>query len=308
VTGPSRLRDGCATRQAVGFTQLFRRGRRAVTRPRWNAGAGGESRGGAVMLLAHVSDLHIGRDAATDRTARLLAHALEETGPAAVLVTGDVTHRGRTGELRRFERIFRRLLEAGRMIVVPGNHDRMSDDVARALMPAGRVDVVSRAGLHVVRLDSPGPHNRSLLHAHGQLTEGDIEAVSAALDRAPPGALALLALHHHLLPLPVDHLVERLSNLLGWPNAAELGLGARLLQRIRERCDLVLHGHRHTSSERVLGGARPLRILNAGSSTALGRVRLLVARGGRVATHGWLTLPARDAAWVGRALADRAAA
>lgn len=249
------------------------------------------------MLLAHVSDLHIGRDAATDRAARLLAAALEDAGAATTLVTGDVTHRGRLSELSRFEAIFRRLLDAGRLIVVPGNHDRLSEDAARALMPGVRVDVVSRPGLHVVRLDSTGPHNRSLLRAHGLLTEPDLDAVDAGLAVAPEGSLAVLIVHHHLLPLRADFIGERLSNLLGWPNAAELRLGGRLLERIRGRCDLVLHGHRHTPSELVLDAAssRPLRVMNAGCTTELGRFRLLAARNGRLSSDVWLELEGGDA-------------
>ncbi|MGC3996004.1 MAG: metallophosphoesterase [Anaeromyxobacter sp.] len=242
------------------------------------------------MRIAHVSDLHLGRDPVTDRAAHLLARALEEAGPLITFVTGDVTHRGLLSELARFEAIFRRPLDAGRMVVVPGNHDRLADDVRRSIMPRGRVDVVERPGLHIVRLDSTGPHNRSVVDSHGLLTAADVEAVEAAMATAAPGALAVLLLHHHLLPLPPDHLGERLSNLLGWPNAAELRLGGRLLERLRGRCDLVLHGHRHAPSERVLDadGPRPLRVLNAGSTTGLRRLRLLSARGDRVTGLEWL--------------------
>jgi 3',5'-cyclic AMP phosphodiesterase CpdA len=242
------------------------------------------------MLVAHVSDLHIGKDAATDRTAERLATALGEARVSAALVTGDVTHRGRRSELARFEEIFRAFLSSGRAVVVPGNHDRLGDDAACAMMAGSRVDVQSVPGLHVVRLDSTAPHNRSLLEAHGLLTEEDVALVEAALDRAPAGVPAALLLHHHPLPLPADDLGERLSSLLGLPNAEELPLGRRLLERIRGRCDLVLHGHRHRPSETVLGQgrARPLRILNAGSSTELAQVRIAVFHQGALHGRFWL--------------------
>jgi len=262
------------------------------------------------MLLAHASDLHLGRDPATDRATRQLAHALEDEGVATVLVTGDVTHRGRRSELARFEELFGRLLGQGRVVVVPGNHDRLGEDAAGRLMAGARVDVVSRPGLHVVRLDSTGPHNRRLLAAHGLLTPADIAAVETALAAAPEGALSVLALHHHLLPLPPDFAAERLSDLMVWPNAAELPLGAQLLERIRGRCDLVLHGHRHTPSDLLLGAGagRPLRVLNAGSTTELGRVRLLAARGGRVGEDAWLELGDGRTRPLAGALVGRAAA
>jgi len=244
------------------------------------------------MLIAHVSDLHIGRDTSTDRAGGLLASALEDSGIAIVAVTGDVTHRGRHAELDRFQALFRRLIDQGRVVVVPGNHDRLNDGVAGRIMPGGRVAVASRPGLHVVRFDSTGPHNRRLLSSHGLMTQADLGAVDSALGSAPQGALTVLALHHHVHPLPPDALPEMLSNLLGWPNAAELLLGGELLERIGGRCDLVLHGHRHVPSETVIGEGtdRPLRILNAGSTPELGRFRVLSSRGGRIGPETWIEL------------------
>jgi Icc protein len=245
------------------------------------------------MLIAHASDLHLGRDAATDRAARLLAVALEDAGVATTVVTGDVTHRGRASELALFEDLFGRLLRTGRMVVVPGNHDRVGDGTAAdRLMAGGRVEVASRPGLHVVRLDSTAPHNRRLLSAHGRLDRADVNAVDSALTAAPEGALTVLALHHHLLPLPPDAFSERLSGLLGWPNAAELPLGEELLDRVRGKCDLVLHGHRHVPAARVLdGGAdRPLRILNAGCTPDLGAFRVISTRAGRPSAEAWLEI------------------
>ncbi len=242
------------------------------------------------MLIAHVSDLHIGRNGAADRAARRVAAAVEDTGAAAVIVTGDITHSGRAEELADFQAAFGRLLARERVIAVPGNHDRISDSAGSALMRGGRVSVTSRPGLHVVRIDSTGPHNRSRLSSHGLLTPADLGAVDSALASAPEGALTVLALHHHPLPLPADTLCEGLSSLLGWPNAAELPLGAELVARARGRCDLVLHGHRHVPAELVVGEGteRPLRVLNAGATGELGRFRVLSARGNRLAAHAWV--------------------
>src|SRR5512136_2749382 len=96
---------------------------------------------GSMRTLVHISDLHIGRDEATDEAARRLARMLVEARVDQVLLTGDVTHRGLAPELTRYQRIFARLLEEGRLAAVPGNHDRMGDDVARGLMRGGRVAI-----------------------------------------------------------------------------------------------------------------------------------------------------------------------
>ncbi len=262
------------------------------------------------MLIAHVSDLHIGRDAHTDRAAEILSGALEDAGVAAAVVTGDVTHRGRHSEFDRFQAMFRRLEERGRLVVVPGNHDRLGDCAADRIMRDGRIAISSRPGLHVVRFDSTGPHNRRLLSAHGLMTHADLGAVDSALRSAPEGALTVLALHHHVHPLPPDAMCEWFSNLLGWPNAAELLLGGELLERIRGRCDLVLHGHRHVPSELVMGAGsdRPLRILNAGSTPELGRFRVLSTRGGRVGAESWIDLDGDGSMPLAGSLVGRAVA
>jgi Icc protein len=245
--------------------------------------------------LAHISDLHLGRDPHTDASVARIAGVLEDAGVDVVLVTGDVTHRGRRCELQSFEAMFAPLRD--RVVVVPGNHDRLGDDAGRHLMPSARVAGETRPGLHVVRLDSTAPHNRSLLSAHGELSVDDIAAVDSAVDAAPPGTLVALMLHHHLLPLPEDYLPERIASWLGWPHASELALGRELLEALSGRCDLVVHGHRHAPSSLVLAGpaGRPLHVMNAGSTPSLGHCRLLSYGGGRIVAERSLELAARPA-------------
>jgi 3',5'-cyclic AMP phosphodiesterase CpdA len=241
--------------------------------------------------LAHLSDLHVGRDPGTDARVARIPEALARAGVDAILVSGDVTHRGRRSEVEAFERMFAPVRD--RTVVVPGNHDRLGDDAGRLLMSGARVAVETRPGLHVVRLDSTAPHNRALLAAHGALSDRDLEEVGEAVRAAPPAALVVVMLHHHLHPLPADHVSERLATWLGWPNAAELARAQELLAVLRGRCDLVVHAHRHAASARVVADARrPLRVLNAGSTPELGWARLLVHAGGRVVAERRLAVEA----------------
>jgi 3',5'-cyclic AMP phosphodiesterase CpdA len=240
--------------------------------------------------LAHVSDLHLGKDARTEESARALVDRLVAEDVDDVLVTGDVTHRGRAAELRTFERLFAPL--ADRLVVVPGNHDRLGDDAGARLMPGARVQVKRRPGLLAVRLDSTASHNRSLIDSHGELSGADVAAVDSAVGAAPPETLVVLLLHHHLLPLPTETFSERLAALLGWPNAAELERGRELLRRLHGRADVVAHGHRHVPSEVTLlpRGGRALRVLNAGSTPELGAARVLAHTRGHVVSERWLEL------------------
>jgi 3',5'-cyclic AMP phosphodiesterase CpdA len=243
--------------------------------------------------LVHISDLHVGQDAKTDARAARVAQAVVESDADVVLVTGDVTHRGSRQELARFEKMFRPL--RSRLVAVPGNHDRMGDDVAGLLMSGPRVQVEERPGLWIVRVDSTAEHNRSMIDSHGELTPRDVEDVAGAVDAAPPDALVVVMLHHHVLPLPEDHLGERISSFLGWPYAEELPLGLDLVALIQARCHLVLHGHRHREAQVTVPGAdgKMLHVLNAGSSPRLARIRMLTHERGRLLHSRWLDVDVR---------------
>ncbi len=237
-----------------------------------------------IRKLAHLSDLHLDLSPESDATARGLVQALLAEAADHVVVTGDLTHKGSQAEYQRFRELFGPLLDTGRLTAIPGNHDRPGDDAGSQWMEGHKVRTVERPGLYLVCVDSTGPHNRNYFASHGELSRKTLDAVDTALASAPRGALTAVPLHHHVLPLPEESFVERLTSRLGWPHAAELALGAELVGRVLGRCDLVLHGHRHVPAGRVLeeDGARPLRILNAGSSTDLGRFRMLHHSDGRL--------------------------
>lgn len=244
-----------------------------------------------MKTLIHVSDLHLGKSPEIERRAIAIRDAALAAEADHVVVTGDLTHRGRATELATFWRIFAPLVAADRLTVVPGNHDRLGDDVADAIQGSERVAITRAPGLHLVRFDSTGPHNRAWLAGHGAMSEGDVAAISEAVADAAAGTLVVVLLHHHVLPLPPDHAAERLVSWLGWPYAEELERGRSLLAELRGRCDLVLHGHRHTPQGRTLyqDGPRPLSIFNAGSSTELGQVRAFWHRWGTLAgAPAWL--------------------
>lgn len=241
-----------------------------------------------LKTLAHLSDLHMGRNPENDERAAQLCRTLLEARIDHVVISGDITHKGRVRELEAFRAAFAPLLERGRVSLVPGNHDRLGDDLGDAFMSGPRVQTELAPGLFIVRANTTGDHNRSWINGHGAMSEDDVEQIAAALDRAPRNRLVVLLLHHHILPLPDEHMAERLSSLVGLRFTAELERGRILLDRIRGRCDLVLHGHRHMPRGlRVFDDPRPLRVFNAGSSTELGRVCIFTHAQGALATGPW---------------------
>jgi 3',5'-cyclic AMP phosphodiesterase CpdA len=192
-----------------------------------------------------------------------------------VVVTGDVTEDGRIVEFNQFNEIFGSLRKAGQLSVVPGNHDCRGDAVGKQMMPTERVVTSSHDGMHLIRIDSTAPHNRFSWASHGKISATSCADVERSLESAKKGDFVVVAVHHHLLPLPEETFLEKISARFGFPYAKELLLGRSLLERLRGRVDLVLHGHRHVPSETVIGdGRRDVRVYNAGSSTALGRFRV----------------------------------
>src|SRR5215472_7561235 len=232
--------------------------------------------------LAHLSDLHIGLSSRSERVAASICETLVTTDVDHVVVTGDVTHGGRACEMQRFFEIFHPLVSRGRLSVIPGNHDRLRDAAGRSLM-ANRAEAEHRDGLYLMKVDSTGPHNRSFVAGHGELNQSLIDEIQVLLHGAPVGALCVILIHHHVLPLPVETFVEWFAMRMRWPFACELSLGHRLLHRSIDRCDLVLHGHRHVPRQTCISrGPRPLYVYNAGSSTELRAYRVFRHAGGRL--------------------------
>ncbi len=244
--------------------------------------------------VVHLSDLHFGAGRRLEQRATELVRRLVDASVDHVVVTGDVTERGELGELERFLGVFEPLARTRRLTVVPGNHDRLGDDVAELVMGGRRVVVERKAGLHLVLVDSTRPNPGWAFVAHGELTQADLGEIDRAVELAEPDALVVVLLHHHPLPLPHESRLEALGGALGLPFGEPLASGAELLARLAGRCDLVLHGHRHRPHQHVVGGARPLHVYNAGCSPALGRARLFVHHRGRLLdAPRWIGEPER---------------
>lgn len=255
--------------------------------------------------LVHLSDIHIGRSPMDEQRAQAFVDRLQSNRVDHVVVTGDLTNRGRRHELQRFREIFAPLQRAGKLTLVPGNHDRLGHDVAGEIQNGPRVQTRTTGGLHFIRFDSTGPHNRSWLASYGMMTAKDVQDITAAVNAAPANHLVTLLLHHHPLPLPEDSPAELVSTWLGWRWTAELELGWSMLRAIAGKCDLVLHGHRHTPRAFKLfeDSARPMALFNAGSTTELDAARMFCHSNGNLTGQPvWLgnaasaTRPQRPAA------------
>ena len=153
--------------------------------------------------ILHVSDLHTGttEDAAI---APALTTLVERVGPELVVCTGDVTHRNRREQHVKAAALLRGL--GPPLLVIPGNHDipRMPPGRFTATFSEFRQEwpetepVHASAGFHVVGLNSVRPWRQQ----SGGLRRSQLRWAAERLREAAPGALRVVALHHHMIGAP----------------------------------------------------------------------------------------------------------
>jgi 3',5'-cyclic AMP phosphodiesterase CpdA len=156
-----------------------------------------------VVSAIHLSDLHRGKreSQAADEALRVLAARLS---PQLVIASGDLASLGRVGELERARALLSGL--APETLVVPGNHDipytfpgrfthpwRSFERVFGTVEPVLRTPSVVAVGLNSVR-----PWRQQ----GGRLPDRALGLAAEAFGDAPPGALRLVACHHHLVWAP----------------------------------------------------------------------------------------------------------
>jgi len=190
------------------------------------------------VRLVHLSDLHVGarEEEAVEPGLRALVEAV---APALVIATGDLTHRGRREQHERAAAFLRAL--GPPVMAVPGNHDIPHTFPARFTRSFVEFErhwetaepIWHGDGVVVVGLNSVRPWR----HQSGGLREDQLERAASQLTDAPPDALRVVALHHHLTGAPWrtrKRTVARRGHVL----AALVEGGA----------DLILAGHVHQSA------------------------------------------------------------
>jgi 3',5'-cyclic AMP phosphodiesterase CpdA len=207
-----------------------------------------------------------------------------------LVVTGDLTMSAEPREFERAAELLRPWAEAGRLTVVPGNHDLWTEDSVdtgrflRAIGPDGKgmrrpepcYPQVVPLGPEVVlvALDSARWGEDPYTTAGKLGAEQLRSARELCREHQQEGKATLLAFHHHvLLPpdrVPSDGAVARMP-------LADADQVIRLLAELPVAA--VLHGHRHCAFRvDVPGAAGPVPILCAGSVSRASDVPVRRAR------------------------------
>jgi len=189
--------------------------------------------------ILHLSDLHTGaRDDSTVEDA--LAGLAGRVAPELIVVSGDLTNRGRRAQHERAHAFLRTL--GPPVLAVPGNHDLPYTVPARFTRPWGEFERVwgttepthASPTLHVVGLNSARPYR----HQGGALRTEQLHDATRRLRGAAEGAYRVAVLHHHMLGAP-------------WRAARKRPVShrSRVLRELAGAgADLILAGHIHQAA------------------------------------------------------------
>ncbi|WP_116597192.1 metallophosphoesterase family protein [Primorskyibacter marinus] len=216
--------------------------------------------------IVHISDLHFGKD--RPELLDPLVRFINGSGAALVLLSGDLTQRARHNQFKDARAFIDRL--SPQVLSVPGNHDTPLDNllvrflwpwsrfrkhIARDLEPCWQSDDVLVNGINTAD---------SRAWQRGKLRRTSLRRVCNHLLCGPDGRrddrLGIVMMHH-----PPEHQPDTHKRPM---RNADVGL------RELNSCgaDIVLCGHLHTWSTRILRDAEGILLLQAGTGLS-SRVR-----------------------------------
>ena len=255
-----------------------------------------------MTTVAHVSDLHFGRPASSERLDSL-RKLIAEIEPEAVAISGGLTQRCTKKEFVQAREYLDKIREVAPYVVIPGNHDirwlgavarnigglfrkqahnfkysRYTRYISEDLSPSLEVPGVVIAGLNTAHGITRGSITRRFrdLGVIGYVKHADIERASEAFENASPDATRIVMIHHN----PIK---GELTGRHGLPNTEQaLHAFASL------GTELVLCGHDHLQAiHNVERGVHGLVISTAG--TISNRLRP-----GRASSFNLVDLAERD--------------
>jgi len=257
------------------------------------------------LRLGHISDLHLsdrGRyprngfaprdcDRHSNRLAQRVLDQMEHAGVDHLVVTGDLTLSSETAEFERASKLLRRWADAGKLTIVPGNHDVWTAESVktsrflRMIGPDGRgmrrpaasypFAALPAPEVAIIALDSSRCGDEPF-ETPGQIGSAQLQACRELVrHHLKEGRAVLIALHHHLmLPrerVPSDSLVAQMP-------LADADKLVRLVSDVRVAG--ILHGHRHCAFRvDIPGAAGPTPVLCAGSASRVTDEPVRRARG-----------------------------
>ncbi len=204
-----------------------------------------------MVEIIHISDLHFGSEFIPELMENIIAY-IEDTSPDVVVCTGDIIHKGRITEYREVLPYIQRIRNSTQFLAVPGNHDAKNSGLIyfeKIIGPRRSRLIIENKDTIVVGLCSARDDI-----AHGEIGDEQLDWAGRQFDKNLENRV--LALHHHLIPVPLSGqkftIVKDAGEILEFTQLFEI--------------DLVLMGHRHVHHGWIIG---PTTFLYCGTSTSL---------------------------------------
>lgn len=180
------------------------------------------------MRILHISDLHTTSSNFVAAWGETVVRNVRSLSPDVVVITGDLTNEGHAHEFEVASR-FVRQIQTPNLLVVPGNHDARNEGyVIFEEMFGTRMPLFRNSEVTILGIDSTEP----------DLDDGHVGREKYDFIREHLGStdgLRILAMHHHLVPIPGTgrerHIPVDSGDVLNL--CLELGI------------DFVLSGHKH---------------------------------------------------------------
>jgi 3',5'-cyclic AMP phosphodiesterase CpdA len=211
-----------------------------------------------MMTLAHISDLHFGRE--SPQLIEGLWQNLELIEPQLVVISGDLTQRARKKEFMA-ARAFLDSLQWP-FLVTAGNHDISADNLAERFFHPWRkwhiyigspLEPVLVGKDHItIGVNTARRSGYSLDWSRGRINSRQIEAIAEYLAEEEEERLRVIVAHHPFwVPVEYSH-----RHIIGGRNMA--------LNKLTEAgVDIILSGHIHSAYTHIVNG---LIISHAGTT------------------------------------------
>ena len=208
-----------------------------------------------MVNIIQISDLHYGSEFVPDYMENIIQY-IDEIKPDVVICTGDIVHRGRVIQFKKFLPYLNRIKEITNFLAVPGNHDVKNSGIVffeklfgprRSRMLLENKDTII-VGICSARDDM----------AEGRIGDEQLDWLGRQFNKNLENRV--IALHHHLIPIPMSG--QKFTTVRDAGEILEL---TQLFE-----IDLVLMGHRHVAHSYVIswGNSVSTTFLYCGTSTS----------------------------------------
>ncbi len=200
------------------------------------------------MKIVQLSDIHVGSQFHEEIFDKVVEE-VNDLGPAAVLVTGDLTNEGLKKEYEKCKEKFAKF-EVDKIIAISGNHDYRNTGylLFKKFFPFETVNVLDD-DVVLVTLGTARPDRDE-----GEVGYRQNLWLERTMKKYPKSA-KIVAMHHHLIGIPDS----------GTDRVTVIDAGDVLRTALSSKVDLVLCGHKHRPWIWDFGN---LSIVNAGTTSS----------------------------------------